>query len=95
MELREGDRLEGSDDTPMYNPHILPLKKLELGIVEIVNDFQNKSSCDVNGISIRFIKIIIYSISLLLTYFLNLCVEKGIFPNSKTRKFGDQGSILE
>ena len=27
LELTEGDSLEGSDDTPMYNPHILPLRK--------------------------------------------------------------------
>ena len=26
MEFREGDRLEGSAHTPMYNPHILPLR---------------------------------------------------------------------
>ena len=25
LELTEGDSLEDSDDTPMYNPHILPL----------------------------------------------------------------------
>ena len=28
LELTEGDSLEGFDDTPMYNPHILPLKGL-------------------------------------------------------------------
>ena len=26
MELTAGDSLEGSDDTPMYNPHVIPLK---------------------------------------------------------------------
>ena len=27
FELTEGVSLEGSDDTPMYNPHILPLNE--------------------------------------------------------------------
>ena len=28
LELTKGDSLEGSDDTPMYNPHILPLNRV-------------------------------------------------------------------
>ena len=28
LKLMEGDSLEGSDDTPVYNPHILPLMEI-------------------------------------------------------------------
>ena len=30
LELKEGESLEVSDDTPMYNSHILPLKHLNM-----------------------------------------------------------------
>ena len=29
MELTDGDSLEGSAHTPMYNPHIHPLNKVD------------------------------------------------------------------
>ena len=32
MELTEGDNLEVSDDTPMYNPHTTPFKALKKSI---------------------------------------------------------------
>ena len=39
MEFREGDSLEGSAHSPMYNPHILPLRSLEFLLSQNVNSF--------------------------------------------------------
>ena len=36
LELTEGDSLEVSDDTPMYDPHIIPLTDMNM-----LTDFLN------------------------------------------------------
>ena len=38
MELTEGDSLEGSAHTPLYNPHILPLISIHPYIIGFPDD---------------------------------------------------------
>ena len=49
-------------------------------IIKIVNNFKNKSSCDVNGISMNILKKVFISVVKPFKYICNLSLNKGIFP---------------
>ena len=56
-------------------------------IINIVEGFENKTSVDINGISGKFLKRVIYPLAKPLEHIFNLSVEKGIFPeNMKTSR---------
>jgi len=50
-------------------------------IIEVVNNFENKSSLDSDGLSIKFIKQIIYTIVDPLTHIFNLSFQQGRLPH--------------
>ena len=49
-------------------------------IIKIVNNFKNKSSCDVNGISMNILKQVFIAVVKPFKYICNLSLKKGIFP---------------
>ena len=51
-------------------------------ILDAVETLKGNSSCDINGISGRLIKEVIHPIAEVLSHIFNLCVEKGVFPDS-------------
>ncbi len=68
---------------PDYNPE-KPCFELErinqTWIIDVVKNFDNKSSPDLDGLSLNFIKQIIYYITVPLTHVFNLSFSTGIFP---------------
>ena len=56
-------------------------------IIQIVERLENKTSVDINGISGKFLKNLIYPVAKPLAHIFNISVEKGIFPeNMKTSR---------
>ena len=49
-------------------------------IIDVVKSFDNKSSPDLDGISLKFIKMIIHYIATPLSHIFNLSFATGIFP---------------
>ena len=49
-------------------------------IIKIVNNFKNKSSCDVNGISMNILKKVFIAVVQPFKYICNLSLNKGVFP---------------
>ena len=50
-------------------------------IIKIVNSFKNKSSCDVNGISMYILKNVFIAVVQPFKYICNLSLNKGVFPD--------------
>ena len=50
-------------------------------IIKIVNNFKNKSSCDVNGISMYILKKVFIVVVQPFKYTCNLSLNKGVFPD--------------
>jgi hypothetical protein len=50
-------------------------------IIEIIKSLQNKSSLDLDGLSLKFIKFIALEISSPLAFIFNLSLSQGIFPD--------------
>ena len=76
------------DYLPSSSPDSMFFNKISAyEIVEIVESFENKVSADINGISGKFLKKVIYPLAQPLSYIFNVCVEKGVFPeNMKTSR---------
>ena len=49
-------------------------------IIKIVSNFKNKSSCDVNGISMNIVKKVFIAVLKPFKYICNLSLNKGVFP---------------
>ena len=54
LELMKGDSLEGSDDNPMFNPHIIPLTDMLFNVYTVQQIYQNSSDT-----SLTFIQLLI------------------------------------
>jgi hypothetical protein len=50
-------------------------------IIEVVQNFESKNSTDINGLSVTFLKKIIYSIARPLTHIFNLSFQQGRIPS--------------
>ena len=50
----KGDSLEGSDDNPMFNPHIIPLTDMLFNVYTVQQIYQNSSDT-----SLTFIQLLI------------------------------------
>jgi hypothetical protein len=77
-----------SKDPASYIPDYDPNKpKFEFDIpgpvhiIDIVKSFDSKSSVDIDGLSLKFLKSIIHEISVPLAHIFKLSLENGVFPD--------------
>jgi hypothetical protein len=85
-------------------PNLPNLTELNLSNIEqnllcdLVKTFETKTSCDLDGISIKLLKQVIHSVCIPLTHIFNLSITSGIFPSklktSRTVPIFKSGSPL-
>jgi hypothetical protein len=71
------------DLMPEY-PNLNDLEFTEVGpnhLCEIIKTFETKSSCDLDGISIKLLKHVIFAVSVPLSHIFNLSLASGTFPS--------------
>ena len=78
------------DYIPDFNPN-KPKFSLDntgpIHVCDIIKTFDNKSSCDLDGLCLKILKKIAINISVPLAHIFNLSLDKGIFPpNLKTSR---------
>ena len=78
------------DYIPDFNPN-KPKFSLDntgpIHVCDIIKPFDNKSSCDLDGLCLKILKKIAIIISVPLAHIFNLSLDKGIFPpNLKTSR---------